>query len=110
MFFFHLHSITRLNTYHSDANTAFRMGLVNQVSKSAQELDSKVREIATKIASKSPTAIKIGKRTFNRQIEMGVSDAYDVASDTMVCNLLEGDAEEGISAFLQKRQPIWKDL
>jgi enoyl-CoA hydratase/carnithine racemase len=86
------------------------MGLINQISKNTEELESKVTEIATKIASKSPTAIKMGKRAFNRQIELGVSDAYDIASDTMVRNLLEDDADEGISAFLQKRSPVWREV
>ena len=64
---------------------------------------------AETIASKSLKTLKIGKEAFYRQLEMPLSEAYDFAAQTMVENMLANDAEEGISAFLQKRKPDWTD-
>jgi enoyl-CoA hydratase/carnithine racemase len=51
--------------------------------------------------------VKIGKRAFYEQREMGLAAAYDHASAVMVENMLARDAEEGIGAFMEKRTPVW---
>lgn len=89
-----------------DAATAERMGLINRAVP-ADELDDAVQTYAEKIASKSPLTLKIGKEAFYRQIEMGLEDAYNYASEVMTTNMLARDAEEGIDAFIQKRSPEW---
>jgi enoyl-CoA hydratase/carnithine racemase len=65
--------------------------------------------LARKVASKSALTVKIGKEAFYRQLEMSLADAYAYASSTMVENMLARDAEEGIGAFIDKRQPKWQD-
>ena len=62
---------------------------------------------AQTIASKSALTLKIGKEAFYRQAEMSLADAYRYASEVMVENMLARDAEEGIGAFLGKRDPEW---
>jgi enoyl-CoA hydratase/carnithine racemase len=66
-------------------------------------------KIAKKIASKSFQSIKIGKEAFYKQLEMGLEDAYAYTSKVMSSNMLEKDAQEGISAFIENRDPIWSD-
>ena len=72
-----------------------------------EELDTEVKKFAENIASKSKYAIAVGKEPFYEQVENKLSDAYDLASDVMVRNMLAEDAEEGIGAFLGKRNPEW---
>jgi enoyl-CoA hydratase/carnithine racemase len=91
-----------------DAATAARIGLVNRVVADA-ELDAAVAALATQIASKSTATVKIGKEAFYRQREMPLTDAYDYASRVMTENMMKNDAAEGIDAFIEKRQPEWKD-
>jgi enoyl-CoA hydratase/carnithine racemase len=64
---------------------------------------------AAKITAKSALVLKIGKEAFYRQAEMSLSDAYAYASEVMVENMLVRDAEEGIGAFIEKREPSWED-
>jgi enoyl-CoA hydratase/carnithine racemase len=64
---------------------------------------------ARKIAGKSSHVVRIGKEAFYRQVEMGLDDAYRYTSEVMVKNLMARDAEEGISAFVEKRAPKWQD-
>ena len=90
-----------------DAATALDWGLVNRVVP-AQELDAAVQELARTIASKSPVAIRAGKRLFARQLAVGLEEAYALACETMAANLLAEDAGEGIDAFLAKRKPVWR--
>jgi enoyl-CoA hydratase/carnithine racemase len=90
------------------AEDAYRFGLVNRVVPPDQALDE-ARRLAEKIASKSALTVKIGKEAFYRQREMTLADAYRYASEVMVENMLARDAEEGIGAFLEKRQPAWRD-
>lgn len=92
-----------------DAHRARELGLVNRVV-SAEDLAGETRALAEKIASKSPKTLKIGKEAFYAQAEMPLSQAYDHASEVMVTNLLERDAEEGIGAFIDKRVPEWEPL
>ncbi|KAA5607296.1 enoyl-CoA hydratase [Roseospira marina] len=82
-------------------------GLVNAVVPDAAALDAAVTELATGIASKSPLTLAIGKEAFHRQLDMPLADAYAYASDVMTTNMLAHDAEEGIDAFLEKREPHW---
>jgi enoyl-CoA hydratase/carnithine racemase len=88
------------------AADALRIGLVNRVVAAGEERAAAMR-LAQRIASRSPTAIAIGKQAFYAQIEMDLSQAYDAATRIMVENMLEPDAKEGIAAFLAKRAPAW---
>jgi enoyl-CoA hydratase/carnithine racemase len=90
------------------ADEAARIGLVNQVVPAGQERAVAIK-IAEKIAAKSTHTVKIGKEAFYRQAEMSLTDAYDYASQVMVENMLARDAEEGISAFIEKRDAKWQD-
>ena len=65
--------------------------------------------LAQKIAAKSSYVLKIGKQAFYRQAELGLADAYHYASEVMTENMMARDAEEGICAFIEKRDPTWKD-
>lgn len=91
-----------------DAARAAELGLVNRAVPLA-ELDATVAYFAETIASKSALTVSIGKEAFYTQLEKGLSDAYDYASDVMVTNMLARDAEEGIGAFIEKRDPKWED-
>lgn len=90
-----------------DARTAAEWGLVNRVVP-RQELDRAVQELAEQIASASPLTVQIGKQAFYRQIEVSQGEAYRLMSRTMAENALTCDAQEGMSAFLQKRRPTWR--
>jgi enoyl-CoA hydratase/carnithine racemase len=89
-----------------DAATALEFGLVNRVVPSESLADA-VTALATIIAAKSPLGVKLGKRAVRRQAGMTLAEAYERASRVMVDNMLAADAEEGISAFLDKRAPAW---
>ena len=90
------------------ANYAKEIGLINDhFSKS--KLDNEVLKLAKQIASKSNLTIKIGKQTFYKQSEMPLRKAYAYTSKMMTTNMMAMDAKEGISAFLEKRKPIWKN-
>ncbi|HWC91669.1 MAG TPA: enoyl-CoA hydratase-related protein, partial [Pseudolabrys sp.] len=65
--------------------------------------------LAATIASKSSHTVKIGKEAFYRQLELGLSAAYDYASEVMTENMMARDAEEGICAFIEKRDPKWEN-
>jgi enoyl-CoA hydratase/carnithine racemase len=90
-----------------DADTALRYGLVNRVV-AADEIDKAVTDLARRIAGKSAVAVAAGKRLFYRQRDLDLSAAYDVAAETMACNMMAEDVGEGIDAFMQKRPPVWK--
>jgi enoyl-CoA hydratase/carnithine racemase len=89
------------------AEDAYRMGLVNRVAPEGEAMHE-ARRMADTIAAKSALTLKIGKRAFYEQLEMGLSDAYRHASQVMVENMLARDAEEGIGAFLEKREAKWE--
>ena len=90
------------------ANYAKEIGLINDhFSKS--KLKSEVLKVAKIIASKSNLTIKIGKQTFYKQLEMPLRKAYAYTSKMMTINMMAMDAKEGISAFLEKRTPKWKN-
>ena len=90
------------------AEDAARIGLVNHVVAPGSEREAALK-LAKKIAAKSAVTLKIGKEAFYRQIEMPLAEAYAYASDVMVENMLARDAEEGIKAFIDKREPKWQD-
>ena len=90
------------------ASRAEQIGLVNKVV-DEQVLDETVYRMARTIADKSGHTLKIGKEAFYRQLEMPLTDAYDYTATVMAENLGADDAQEGICAFLDKRQPEWKD-
>ena len=93
---------------HIDAKYAKEIGLINDhypISK----LDDEVLKLAKKIASKSNLTIKIGKKAFYKQLEMPLNKAYKYASKMMAKNMMALDAREGISAFLEKRNPNWQN-
>jgi enoyl-CoA hydratase/carnithine racemase len=90
------------------AEEACRIGLVNRVAPKGEAATHLALEIAGVIASKSPLTVKIGKEAFYRQREMPVEEAYAYTSRVMVENMLARDAQEGIGAFMDKREPIWR--
>ena len=91
-----------------DAATALDVGLVNRVVPSA-DLTATVDQLARVIAAKSPFAIQLGKQAVREQAGRSLADAYASASRAIVENMLAADAEEGISAFFDKREPRWRD-
>jgi len=90
------------------AKYAKEIGLINDFFPKSK-LNSEVLKIAKKIASKSNLTIKIGKQTFYKQLEMPLRKAYAYTSRMMTKNMMAMDAKEGISAFLEKRRPVWKN-
>ncbi len=90
-----------------DAEEAALHGLVNKVVPSS-DVAGAALDYARRIAAKSPATVAVGKEAFYRQIEQPLSEAYDYAAQVMVDNMLYQDAEEGIGAFLEKREPQWK--
>ena len=90
------------------ANFAKEIGLINDhFSKS--KINKEVLKVAENIASKSKKVVKIGKKAFYKQLEMPLDKAYKYTSRVMSENMMALDAKEGISAFLEKRTPKWKD-
>jgi enoyl-CoA hydratase/carnithine racemase len=89
-----------------EAEEARRIGLINKVV-APDDLESETMALAAKIATKPHGTLKIGKEAFYRQIEMPLAEAYDYATQVMTENMLAGEACEGISAFLEKREPKW---
>ena len=90
------------------ANYAKEIGLIND-HYSKSKINSEVLKIAKTISSKSNLTIKIGKQAFYKQLEMPLGDAYKFTSKMMTLNMMARDAHEGISAFLEKRKPKWKN-
>jgi len=89
------------------ADEAERYGLVNRVVP-ANRLAEETLGLAKHIAQASPLILALGKQSFYRQIESAEHGAYDYTKEVMSLNALTEDAQEGISAFLQKRTPQWK--
>ena len=88
------------------AKTAQEWGLVNRVVPAGQ-LEDTVMQLARHIARASSYTLAIGKQAFYRQLQVDRPAAYEMAQRTMVENLLAYDAQEGITAFLEKREPEW---
>jgi len=89
------------------ANYAKEIGLINDHF-SKLKLNKEVLKVAKTIASKSSLTIKIGKQAFYKQLEMPLRKAYSYTGKMMTVNMMAMDAREGISAFLEKRTPMWK--
>lgn len=92
----------------TEAENALRMGLVNRVVPEGGALAA-AQTLARRIAEKSQVPVKLGKAAFYAQMELGLDDAYAYASRVMAENMLARDADEGISAVLAKRAPMWED-
>lgn len=92
-----------------DAATAAERGLVNRVV-TADALDAEIERLAQAIVSKPAVAVAMGKDMFYRQIECGIDAAYQMAGQTMACNLIDPVAQEGIDAFVAKRPPNWTSV
>jgi enoyl-CoA hydratase/carnithine racemase len=90
------------------AADAHRIGLVNRVVAAGKACEHAL-ELARQIASKSMLTVKIGKEALYRQRELNLADAYKLTIEAMVDNMLARDAEEGIGAFIEKRDPSWED-
>ena len=90
------------------AQYAKEIGLINDHFDSSK-LEEEVSKLAENIISKSTKVVKIGKRAFYKQLEMPLDKAYKYTSRVMSENMMALDAKEGISAFLEKRTPKWKD-
>ena len=85
---------------------ALEIGLVNRVTPDA-ELEEQVMDLARQIGGASSQTLAVGKPAFYQQIELDRPAAYEMAQKVMVDNLLKEDAKEGITAFLEKREPNW---
>lgn len=89
------------------AERALEVGLINRVVP-VSDLDAAIQEMTDAIVASSPMTIQLGKRAFYDQLNLDESTAYDRATNVMTENALKHDAQEGISAFLQKRPAQWK--
>jgi enoyl-CoA hydratase/carnithine racemase len=89
-----------------DARTAAEWGLVNRVVPAA-ELQTETRRLAERIADASELVVAIGKQAYYTQIDLDQPKAYAYAKEVMSMNALASDAQEGITAFLEKRSPCW---
>lgn len=89
-----------------DAGQACEWGLVNQVV-APDELERATLKLASKIAAKPLAALQAGKTLFYRQMESNIQQAYQLASQTMACNMMDDSALEGVQAFIEKRPPNW---
>jgi enoyl-CoA hydratase/carnithine racemase len=87
---------------------AQEIGLINKIV-SDKDLKEETIKMAKVIASKSPATVAIGKEAFYKQLEMNIEEAYKYTSQVMSRNMIEKDAQEGISAFIENRDPKWSD-
>ena len=90
-----------------DAAEAQRRGLVNRVVM-ADRLDEEVQSLLQAILGKPRLALAMGKQLFYQQVEMGIEAAYQLAGQTMACNMIDEVAQEGVQAFIDKREPSWR--
>ena len=89
------------------AAEAHSRGLVNRVCASA-ELDAQIDDLVNAILAKPREAVRLGKALFYQQREMGIAAAYQLAGQTMACNMMDPVAQEGVQAFIDKRTPSWR--
>jgi enoyl-CoA hydratase/carnithine racemase len=89
------------------AEEAREAGIVNKVV-AAEEFDATVADWAGKLASKSPVVMKLGKDAMWRQLDMPLAEALDYLSSQLTIELATEDALEGVTAFFEKRDPVWK--
>ena len=81
-------------------------GLINRVV-APDRLDDEIANLAAQIMTKPAVALAMGKSLFYRQLEMGTDAAYQLAGQTMACNMMDEAALEGVQAFIEKRKPVW---
>jgi enoyl-CoA hydratase/carnithine racemase len=91
-----------------NAKHAKEIGLINDYYKS-ENLEKETLLLAQNIASKSNKIVQIGKKAFYKQLDMSLEAAYEYTSEVMTKNMMALDAKEGISAFIEKRIPKWKN-
>ena len=89
-----------------NCDKAIYIGLINKAFDIA-ELETEVKSISEKISKKSRLTLNIGKKAFYKQAELNIKEAYEYASKVMISNMMAQDSEEGIAAFLEKREPNW---
>lgn len=89
-----------------EASEAKELGLINRAVPEA-ELEAETNRLATQIASKLGSAVRVGKEAFYNQLQMPLADAYAYTGDVMATNMLDKATEAGIQAFLEKRTPEW---
>ncbi|MGV3681012.1 MAG: enoyl-CoA hydratase [Acidovorax sp.] len=90
-----------------DASTALEQGLVNRVVPAAG-LDAEVEKLVASILQKPRVAVAMGKALVYQQRELGMEAAYQLAGQAMAVNMMDGAAQEGARAFVEKRAPAWK--
>ena len=90
-----------------DAATALDQGLLNRVV-APEALGDAVEQLVQAILAKPRVAVAMGKALVYQQRELGIEAAYQLAGQTMAVNMQDADAQEGVSAFAQKRQPNWR--
>jgi enoyl-CoA hydratase/carnithine racemase len=88
------------------ADKARERGLINRVAE-PEQLDSELEKLVAAIVAKPRVAVAMGKEFFYKQAELGIAAAYEAASQTMACNMMDDAALEGVQAFIEKRQPQW---
>lgn len=88
------------------AEEAKARGLVNRVVP-ADQLDAELESLVARILGKPREAVAMGKALFYRQLETGMASAYQLAGQTMACNMVHEVAQEGVRAFIEKRTPKW---
>jgi enoyl-CoA hydratase/carnithine racemase len=91
-----------------DAAEALRLGLVNRVV-AAGELDAAVDALCARLLDKPAAVLALGKRTFYRQLELGLEEAYALTTEAIVQNALGRDFAAGLEAFVEKRKPVWPE-
>jgi enoyl-CoA hydratase/carnithine racemase len=89
-----------------DAAQAREKGLINRIAE-PEQLDAEVERLVASIVAKPRVALAMGKAQFYRQIEMGMAAAYQLAGQSMACNMMDDAALEGVQAFIDKRKPTW---
>ena len=90
-----------------DAATAERWGLINRAVP-LDRLDDEVKALVNQLAQHSRYALALGKEGFYTQIEATQAQAYEMMAEAISCNAVAPDGQEGISAFVEKRKPVWQ--
>jgi enoyl-CoA hydratase/carnithine racemase len=83
-------------------------GLINRVAE-PEQLDVEVEKLVASIVAKPRVAVAMGKKLFYCQAELGIAAAYEAATETMACNMMDEAALEGVQAFIEKRPPRWSE-